>query len=177
MQPARITKILALVLVFAVALPPSALAAEIVIPAETPVYAELFRDVTSRKKETGKGDVVPARVRGDVVVDGAVVIEEGAELLLRVSAVKKARFFGRKGRLELEALSVEAVDGSRLPLHGAERRTGKGRKAATAALTFAVAWPFLFIRGKNARVPAGTIFAAYVSADTPVAITPRTAHR
>ena len=147
-----------------------ALAAPVVVPEETTVYAVLPQEVTSKKRDTNAGDVISARVWRDVVVDGEVVIAEGAEMKLRVSHVKKARFLGRKGRLELEAVSVTAVDGRELPLAGLYYRTGKGRKAVTGTLAVVVAWPFLFLKGKNARVPEGTVFGAYVLEDT--AVTP-----
>lgn len=152
---------------------PTALLAErqtVVIPADTVIYAELVRDVSSRKKETAVGDIVPARVYRDVAVDGRVVIAEGAELLLRVGHVKKARFLGRRGHLVLEAVSVRAVDGSDIPLDGYQYRGGKGRKAVTAALTVAVAWPFLFLRGKNAVAPAGTVLEARLDDDVAVSL-------
>ncbi len=142
----------------------------LVLPADTAIYAELARDVTSHKKRTAVGDIVPARVWRDVEVDGRVAIEEGSELLLRVAHVKKAKFLGRRGELVLEAVSVRAIDGTELRLDGYQTRDGKGRIAASAALTVAVAWPFLFLRGKNAKVPAGTVLQARTVADVTVTI-------
>ena len=127
----------------------------------TPVYAEMDR-VTSRKRDVATGDVLTARVASDVFVEGELVIAEGAELLVRVRHARKAKFLGRKGRLELEALSVKAVDGTEVPLQGLYVRKGKGRKVVTGTLAVVVAWPFAFLRGKNARVPEGTVFAATV---------------
>lgn len=139
-----------------------ALASPVRIPDGTPVYVELAEDVTSRKLETARGDIVRARVFRDVEVGGHVVIEEGAEAFLRVGYVKKARFLGRKGHLVLEAVSVEAADGTTVALDGNQYRAGKGRKAAAGTLAVSVAWPFLFLRGKNARAAAGTVLEARV---------------
>ena len=140
----------------------------IVIPAGTAIYAELTSPVTSRKRDISIGEIVHARVTDDVVIDREVVIAAGTDMKLRVVHAQKARFLGRRGRLTLEAMSVRAVDGSALPLTGGYYRSGKGRKAATAALTVAVAWPFLFLRGKNARLAAGTVIAAALQDDTHV---------
>ena len=85
------------------------------------------------------------------------MIEEGAELMLRVEYAKKAKILGRKGHLHFEPVSVTAVDGASTPLDGHYVRRGTGRKAATATLTLAVAWPFAFLKGKQAKVPEGTI--------------------
>lgn len=132
------------------------------VRAETAIYVELVQPVTSKRKETSRGDIVLGRVYRDVEVNGRVVVEEGAEVLLLVTDVQKARFLGRKGFLELEPTAVRAVDGSEIPLQGRYIRDGKGRKVATAALTVAVAWPFLFLKGKNAVAPEGTVFEARV---------------
>lgn len=150
----------------------SPLAAEVVtVPAGTAIYAELTSPITSRKRDIATGDIVYARVVDDVVIDQELVIAAGTDMKLRVVHAKKARFLGRKGRVTLEATSVRAVDGSALRLNGGYYRSGKGRKAATAALTVAVAWPFLFLRGKNARLPAGTVIAAELQNDAHVSTT------
>ncbi len=150
----------------------STLAESVVVPEETMVYAVLPEEVTSKKKDTNEGDIIRAQVWRDVLVDGEVVIAEGAEMLLRVSHVKKARILGRKGKLELEAISVRAVDGTELPLSGSYYSTGKGRKAVTGTLAVTVAWPFAFLKGQQARVPEGTVFGAYVVEESEVAAGP-----
>ncbi len=135
------------------ALPGSLTAQTIVVPEGTAIFAEFQHDVRSKKKETATGDFILTRVAQDVVVDGTVVIAEGAELLFRVDYAKRAKIFGRKGRLQFEAVSVPAVDGGSAPLDGSYIRTGTGRKFVTATLAVAVAWPFAFLKGKQAMVP------------------------
>ena len=147
----------ALVSLMAIAVPASLAAQAVVVPAGTSVLAEFQHDVRSKKKETATGDFIRTRVAQDVIVDGKVVIEAGAELLLRVEYAKKAKILGRKGRLQFEAVSVTAVDGESTPLDGFYMRTGTGRKVVTATLAVAVAWPFAFLKGKQAKVPKGTI--------------------
>ena len=141
----------------AMALPAALAAQTVVVPEGTPVLAEFQHDVRSKKKETATGDFIRTRVAQDVIVDGKVVIEEGAELMLRVEYSKKSKIFGRKGRLHFEAVSVRAVDGESTPLDGLYIRSGTGRKVVTATLAVAVAWPFAFLKGKQAKVPRGTI--------------------
>jgi hypothetical protein len=91
--------------------------------------------------------------------------------LFRVDYAKRAKIFGRKGRLQLEAVSVPAVDGGSAPLDGSYLRTGTGRKFVTATLAVAVAWPFAFLKGKQAMVPRGTIVETRTHRDFDV--TPR----
>ena len=147
----------ALFWLMAMALSASLAAQTIAVPQGTTVLAEFQHDVRSKKKETATGDFIRTRVAQDVVVDGKVVIAEGAELMLRVEYAKKAKIFGRKGHLHFEPISVWAVDGESTPLDGFYIRQGTGRKVVTATLAIAVAWPFAFLKGKQARVPKGTI--------------------
>lgn len=136
------------------------------LPAGTTVYAELTQTVTSHRDRTAVGDVIEARVWQDVVVDDQTLIAEGSELLLRVAHVEKSKILGRRGHLVLEAISAEAVDGTQVRLAGHQHRGGKGRKAITGVLAVAVAWPFLFIRGKHAKAPAGTVIETWVDEET-----------
>lgn len=149
----------------------------LILPRRTTVLAVFTQDVTSKKTETAAGDVVLAEVYRDVEVDGKVVIAAGAELKLRVVKAQKRRMLGRKGSLTFEPISVEAVNGYEIPLEGVYMRDGKGRKVATGVLTVLVAWPFLFLHGKNAKVPAGTVFETEVYDDTPVTLPVRMASR
>ena len=161
----------ALFWLMAMALPASLAAQTIVVPKGTTVLAEFQQDVRSNKKETATGDFIRTRVVQDVVVDGEVVIEEGAELMLRVEYAKKAKILGRKGHLHFEPISVTAVDGVSTPLDGFYIRQGTGRKVVTATLAIAVAWPFAFLKGKQAKVPQGTIVEARTRRT--VEVTPR----
>ena len=124
------------------------------VSAGTPVYGELDEKVTSRTKRDGtsRGDLVSAHVWRDVVVDGRIVIPAGAPMMLRVGHVRKSNFAGVKGKLELEAISVELPDGTELPLSGGYDKSGHGRKALSITLAAVVAWPLIFQRSSR-KVP------------------------
>lgn len=139
------------------------------VPAGTTVYGELDQRVTSKKKQTSVGDIIRAKVWRNVEVDGRKVIEAGAPMIVRVSHVKKAKVAGIKGALELEAVSVRGVDGKDILLDGGYDKSGHGRKALSITLGLVVAWPLIFIKGKQAVLETGTVFDASVQADTQVA--------
>ena len=138
------------------------------VSAGTPVYGELDEKVTSRTKRDGtsRGDLVSAHVWRDVVVDGRVIIPAGAPIMLRVGHVRKSNFAGVKGKLELDAISVELADGAELPLSGGYDKSGHGRKALSITLAAVVAWPLIFIKGKHAVLDRGTVFDAAVRTTT-----------
>lgn len=168
-----LNKLLALTLAFLV---PSTVAAQTAtLPAGTPVYGELDEQVTSKKKETTVGDVVRARVWRDVVVDGRVLIKAGSPLVARVSHVKPAKIAGRKGEVFIDALSATSVDGNEVLLDGGYDKSGKGNKALAWSLFALVAWPLIFIKGKQAVLDPGTVFDASVQSNVDVAVEARTA--
>ena len=158
----------------AVLLPAAALPAKTVtIPFGTTIYCELDQAVTTRQKEAHAvqaGDIVQAHVWKDVWVDGHVVIAAGSPVYAKVDRMKKARMAGQKGYLVLEVLNAPAVDRTDVPVDGGYDRSGKGRMGVTIGLSVALAWPFVFLKGKNVFLEAGTIFDAVVRAATKVQV-------
>lgn len=156
----------------ALLLPATVLPAKtVVIPFGTTVFCELDQAVTTRQKEAHAvqtGDIVRAHVWKDVWVDGKVVIPAGTPVYAKVDRMKKARLAGQKGDLVIEALSVQPVGGRDIPVDGGYDRSGKGRMGVTIGLAVALAWPFVFLKGKNVFLEQGTIFDAMVRASTEV---------
>jgi hypothetical protein len=158
----------------ALLMPATALPAKTVtIPFGTTIYCELDQAVTTRQKETHAvqvGDVVQAHVWKDVWIDGHVVIAAGSPVYAKVDRMKKARMAGQKGFLVLEVLNAQAVDRTDVPIDGGYDRSGKGRMGVTIGLAVALAWPFVFLKGKNVFLEPGTIFDAVVRASTDVLV-------
>ncbi len=144
------------------------------IPVMTPVFVQLDEKVTSKKKDTKEGDVVRSHVWRDVRVDGKTVIPAGAQVSCRVSEVKKAKVAGRKGNVEIRAMSVPGVDGEDVALDGGYDKSGKGRMGVAIATFAIVAWPLIFIKGQNAVLEEGTIFDCFVQAGSSVELPPDT---
>jgi len=153
-------------------LPAAALPAKTVtIPFGTTIFCELDQAVTTRQKEAHAvqtGDIVQAHIWKDLWVDGQVVIAAGTPVYAKVDRMKKARLAGQKGFMVIEVLSVQAVDRTDVPIDGGYDRSGKGRMGVTIGLAVALAWPFVFIKGKNVFLEPGAIFDAVVRASTDV---------
>ena len=158
----------------ALLLPAVAMPAETVtIPFGTTVFCELDQQVTTRQKEeyaVQTGDIVQAHVWKDVWVDGHRVITAGTPVYAKVERMKKARMAGQKGFLEIEVLSAAAVDRTDVALDGGYDRSGRGRMGVTIGLAVALAWPFVFIKGKNVFLEPGAIFDTMVRASTEVEV-------
>lgn len=135
------------------------------LPHGTPIYVELDQKVTSSTKDFSEGDKVKAHVWRDVVVDGRTLISAGAPVDVRISELKKRKVAGIKGQLELEAISVDAVDGTQVMLDGGYDKEGRHRIGLAVSLGAIVAWPLIFIRGKNAELNPGTLFDSEVQTE------------
>lgn len=147
-----------------------ATAQSVVIPAGTRVFGELQQEVTSDVDDFEVGDMVRGTAWRNIVVDGRTVIAAGAPMTLQVSDLKKRRTFGRAGNVEIRAISVMAVDGTEIFLEGGYDKKGENRVVLSSTLAALVAWPTLFIKGKEAVLAPGTVFDASIPADTRVAV-------
>lgn len=152
-------------------LPAFALAERVRIPAGTTVYCVLDESLSTKKKSSNfvrPGDRVRARVAEDVVIDGRVVIEAGAVVWSEVSKARRAKVAGIRGRLEVEANTVAAVDDTSIRLAGGYDRSGRGRFVTAAVMAKVIAWPFILIKGKQAHLSRGVIFDAQTAAPAEV---------
>jgi hypothetical protein len=160
----------AIALTVAIALPGSLFAETVSVPSGTRIFIELEQEVTSKKKHNRSGNIVRARVWRDVVVDGRTVVETGAYVFVKIGEITSAKVAGIKGHIELEALQVTAIDGSDIELTGGYDQSGKGRMALSISLAVFIFLPLIFIKGKQAKLPPGTLFDATVTNETEIKI-------
>ncbi|MGA7919550.1 MAG: SH3 domain-containing protein [Candidatus Acidiferrales bacterium] len=123
---------------------------EVKIPDGTAVEVELTANISSETSQAGA--IVPMTVVHDVIIDGLVVIERGAEARARVLTVKPAGSRGRPGEVSWSMQDVTAIDGERIPASFGSRQTG-----TNDAATFSGEAPasFDFHKGKPAIMAAG----------------------
>src|SRR5687767_4041348 len=150
--------------------------ARIKVPAGTVVDFETAYSINSQ--EFRKGDAISFRVVNPVIIDGAVLIIQGATATGIVTKAERNGHFGRAGRITWAMKDVTAVDGTRLPIQFTGHTVGdsKGAKVATQiAIMGALMWPIAPIallggmkRGENAYIPPGKRFQAVVSGDANV---------
>lgn len=136
----------------------------------TRIYCELIQQVESKKSLFQEGDKVRVRVWRDVLVDGQVVIPKGAPIDAHSSRLKTAKIAGVQGRLEISADAVRLGSGKEIPLSGGYGKEGRGNKVLSWTLFAVVAWPLIFITGKKAVLPPGTLFDAYTDAEFSVEV-------
>jgi len=123
--------------------------------------------ISSSEDQALRAPVLVAAV--DVPDDsGSVVIRAGAPVD-GIVVSRGARRIGRPGWVYVELRAVQAVDGTYVPLVGAARLDGRGRRGAaiglgiSMSLVFSYIGPlFLLIRGCDVRLDPGVAFPGVV---------------
>src|SRR5690349_5061210 len=101
------------------------------IPANTIIRVRTTEGVSS---ETARvGDVVPMEVLSDVLLNGLVVVRQGAPAVGEISRAKEARTMGRRGNVALTLNYVEAVTGEHILVGGNRAEKGNGKAAKLTA--------------------------------------------
>lgn len=145
----------------------------------TTITLRLVEPIKSSAVE--KGNLVGLEVYGDVVVDGKVLIATGTYAEGEISKKRKPGVFGRGAVLEVNASNLRTVDGQRISLKSKGLRKIGGNRTFFAytistlvpAVGIAVFSPWfspfvvsgLLVKGKEAEIPKGTFFTAYIGQD------------
>ena len=141
----------------------------------TPVLLRTKEELSSATAKVG--DRVPFRVTEDVKVGDLLVIQRGAEAWGVVTAVQARKHKGRAGSLDVAIQSVQLLNGDHAPLRadqhskGAANSAEMGLRMAQFGMTGVLlpVVPFLLLeKGKDALLPAGTKFTAYMNGDMPL---------
>jgi len=141
-----------------------AFAAGVKLSANTRVYVETTQGLIGKRGKAQEGQSVGAKIWKDVVVNGHVLIAAGAPVIASVDAVKHRNIAGVKGTMTVGAYETESVDGQAIQLSGGYNKDGKSRMALSITLGVLFILP-IFIPGKAAELPAGTVFDANVDTD------------
>jgi hypothetical protein len=150
------------------------------LPAGTIIDFETCYPINSQ--EFRKGDAISFRVVNPIVVDGAVLIVQGASATGLVTKAERNGHWGRAGRITWAMKEVTAVDGKRIPIDFTGHTVGDSKGAKVAAQTIIMgallgpAAPLAllsgFKRGENAYIPAGKRFQAAVRSEATVVAFP-----
>lgn len=150
--------------------------AAIKLPAGTVIDFETVYPINSH--EFRKDDAISFRVVNPVIINGSVLIIQGATATGIVTIAQRNGHFGRAGRITWAMKEVTAVDGTRIPIEFTGHTVGDSKGAKVAAQTIIMgalmgpAAPIAllggFKRGENAYIPAGKRFQASVRGDATV---------
>jgi hypothetical protein len=145
----------------------------------TAIRLKLVEPVSS--KTSSVGQKIQLSVAEDVTAkDGkTVVIKEFAPATAFLTNVDE-KDGGKGGKLSVEVTTVKAVDGTKVTVRGIQTKSGQGGAGVASYVVGGVLLGVVGLglvalaggRGKNAQIPAGTIFTAYVNRDTTITIAP-----
>jgi len=138
----------------------------------TPIKLKLKRGVYSQYAKIG--DEVDYLVDEEVVVNGKIIVPEGAIVKGKVVSAEHKRTMGRGGKIDISADSIKLFNSQSIPLRAFQQARGggqgldmSGQMLAAASLTLGVGAPFvLFKHGKDIEIRQGSSFTAFVNGDT-----------
>lgn len=143
--------------------------AGVVLNAGTSINLETVSTIQSDMVVVGQ--IVDFRVKSDVKVDDKVVIAAGAIAKGQVVRGQKAKGLGKEGFVEIQIKSVKAVDGQEVYLSGGNvYQEGDDQQTLAIVLGIFVCILFLFLKGKNAMVPAGFQLSSSVASTVTINI-------
>lgn len=148
---------------------PTVVFADAIIPDDSTVYLTTIETVIGKKSKTSVGQIVRARVWRDVVVDGQILIRGGTSATVKVSRIKSRGIFGIKGEMSLAAVETTAIDGQTVYLTGGYHKEGGGRMMLSLGIGLLLFWPALFVVGKAAELPEGTVMDSFTIGSVTVA--------
>jgi hypothetical protein len=129
-----------------------------VVPTGTLVLARP-RDTVS-PKTCQNGDTIDFIVIQDVKVKEKIVIKSGALARGQVTGAKKASIVGMPAKIAVELQTVEAVDGSMIPIRASKSMEGDDKMVLTVILAF-ICLPLILIPGGSTQISSGTTFDAF----------------
>lgn len=145
------------------------------IPMDMLIKIKMVTPVGSKTSRTG--DVFVYQAAQDVYVNGVLVIPQGAQGTGKVLKVEQAKNFGRDGELQLNFDTIDAVDGTSVPVLLGDKAKEENKSLATAAgasiAGMAILGPIgivggAFVHGKDVNIPAGTEFYIQTKSDLEV---------
>lgn len=146
--------------------PSLATAAILTIPLGTPVSLAFDEALTPATVEVGS--IVHLSVLQDVTVDGVIAIPAGAPATAEVTRSEKPGSIGKPAVISLECRSVQAVDGTLVPIQGTKLVEGENKQTSTLVITIVCCILGLFLKGGDVEIPAGSTMDCTVQLATEI---------
>ena len=141
---------------------------QVTLKAGTPVILATVQTLSS--KTVFSGNTVDFKVVSDVIVDGNVVIPAGTIAKGQALNVSKASALGKGGELSVGINTINAIDGTLVPLSGANISASGNSKVGLAIVCGLCTIVGFLIPGNQAELPAGAQAQAVVMSNTTVTL-------
>jgi hypothetical protein len=140
----------------------------VIIPAGTPLTVAIDEDLSSAS--VNQGQEVAFHLPADYSEFGHVLIASGTPVRGTVAHVDRREAGGHPGVLTVSVTSVRAVDGTKIPLRGTTKVSGKNRQGQAAALGVLTLGIGATKKGLSAVIPAGTTFSVFTDTKRTVVV-------
>jgi len=94
----------------------------------------------------------------------------GAKAIADVMEAKSRNLIGIAAKLGIALRSVEAVDGSLIPITGSKVAAGKDKMVASIGLSLICCILFALMKGGDATIPSGTQINAIVAGSAKIQV-------
>ena len=149
-------------------LPAVVVAAELTIPVGTPVVLQFVETIDPAVVIVGS--TVYLTVLSDVTVEGQTAFTAGSTATGVISQAEKAGGIGKPAVLGVTLQSVQAVDGTAVPVSGMMTVEGENKQTSTLVITIICCVLGLLMKGGNIDIPAGSTTDATVAMATSITV-------
>lgn len=132
----------------------------------TVVKLSLDKDING--KYLNAGDKIEFTLNEDIIQGNYVVLKKGLKAIGTVKEAAKSKGLGKKGKLTFSIDYLYLADGKVIKLRNEVTKNLNGSGGVVAASAVLLTPLALFIKGKNAKYPKGTVFDAYIDENTEI---------
>ncbi len=122
---------------------------------------------TVKGKTAQIGQRVSFRLLHDVKINGKIVIPSGTNAIGEIVDANAPGMVGKPGALTIQIKSIQAIDGSNVPLSASRVIKGEDKTILAVILTL-LCIVGLFTEGGDASLQQGTIIEAYTIGDVDI---------
>lgn len=142
-----------------------AIAQSTILPEGMAIQLETRQELSSKSARVG--DPVELAVAKPVTIGGVTLIPAGSPAVGEVSRARDNGLLGRSGKLDIKVSTVKA-GGIDVPVRG--ERNAKGKSGTLGAVGAGILFLPLavIIRGKDVKLPSGTLFEVYVDKEVSI---------
>ena len=142
------------------------------LPKDSLIKVSLLQEVNG--KLAREGDIIQFRAEENIFVGNLLIVPKGATGEATIVKIKHASNFGRDGRVDMDFKALLTIDGTIVPLYlgelakkATESQIAAAGASAAGMLVFGPVGAIggLFVHGKEAVIPVGTVFYTQVKED------------
>lgn len=128
----------------------------------TIIIVKSMSNITS--KTNIDGEFINFVCAEDIYINNILVIKKNIKVGARIEISDKAKGLGKEGTLKIIFNYITAIDGQNIPISGVYNYVKGENKSGTAVgLSFVLSPLFLFLKGKEANIPIGSLIEVYTT--------------